>query len=514
MIVALALGLAVLPVFFVVKQYARKRASNPSTLPYPPGPKPLPIVGNHFDIPKKTPWKTYAAWGRDYGELIHLNVLGQHYIILNSKRVTVDLLEKRNRIYSDRPIVPMIQMMGWDWNIGLMPYGLAWRQRRREFHQQFTAAKSKEYHPTVTSKAHELLRNLLGNPEAFLKHIQHYTAAISMAIAYNYEVASSNDEYVAMVEASVDMLGHATFPGAVIANAFPILRHLPAWLPGMRFKRFAEACRKLTTEMKRAPYHFVKARIDLGVPTKCVTSELIGRFAEDGKLTPESEDVIKDVGAITYAAGADTSSSAASASILAMVLYPEATNKAQAEIDRVIGKTRLPSLEDRPSLPYVEAFFRELIRWHSITPLSVPRAALEDDIYDGYFIPKGTIVLQNTWAIHHDERIYDEPEVFKPERFLNSDGSISDEYPIMAFGHGRRICPGRHLADAMIWTEIALVLAGFDITKAKDEKGHDIDPPVQFTDTIISHPEPFMYKIHPRSKEFEVLINETSQHLL
>ncbi|TFK53786.1 cytochrome P450 [Heliocybe sulcata] len=501
------LGLGVF--LLLLKAYFSKRALNPTGLPYPPGPKPSPIIGNLLDVPKKDSWKTYKSWG----ELVHLTVFSQHFIVLNSMRVAVDLLEKRSKKYSDRPVVPMITMTGWDWNIGLMPYGDAWRHRRREFHQQFKSDKSVEYYPTIMTKAHEFIIKLLISPEVSLSHIRDYPGSIIMSIVYNYKVASENDHFVGISEKAVEMLSGSSFPGAAIVNGLPILQNLPSWLPGMGFKRYAEHCKTLMTEMKNAPFQFVKDRLKSGTPTRCLATNLIDRLPGSYEnLKPETEEIIKDVCAIAYAAGADTTVASIKTGFLAMCLYPDARRKAQSELDAVVGPSRLPTFDDRKSLPYVEAFVWEVLRWHPVAPLSVARSVYEDDIYKGKFLPKGAIVLMNTWAIYHNEETYPEPDVFKPERFLHPDGTLSDSYPIATFGAGRRICPGRHLADATVWAALALVLAAFDVDKAKDEHGNVIDVPELYFDGLVSHPVPFPCRVSPRSEEAKSLVRGVGRH--
>ncbi|KAG1785858.1 cytochrome P450, partial [Suillus plorans] len=129
---------------------------------------------------------------------------------------------------------------------------------------------------------------------------------------------------------------------------------------------------------------------------------------------------------------------------LAMVLYPEVQKRAQAEIDSVVGKERLPTFEDRASLPYIEAVMRETWRWQPVAPLGVPHAASSDDVYDGYFIPKGAIITYNTWSdMFLPASRYPDASSFIPERFLNSDGALTNDDPAeYIFGLGRRVCPG------------------------------------------------------------------------
>jgi len=123
-----------------------------------------------------------------------------------------------------------------------------------------------------------------------------------------------------------------------------------------------------------------------------------------------------------------------------MVLYPEAMKKAQEELDRVVGKEELPDFSHKDSLPYIDALVKELLRWSPPLPFSAPNQAMQDDVYRGYFIPRGATVIQNVWAIFRDPNSYPDPEAFNPDRFLK-DGKIN---PLVfnpenrVFGAGRR----------------------------------------------------------------------------
>ena len=125
---------------------------------------------------------------------------------------------------------------------------------------------------------------------------------------------------------------------------------------------------------------------------------------------------------------------------LAMVLNPNAMKKAQEELDRVVGKGRLPDFSDRERLPYIDVLVKEVLRWNTPTTIAVPNRAIQDDVYRGYFIPAGATVIQNVWAICRDPKIYPDPETFNPDRFLK-DGEID---PLVfnpedrIFGAGRR----------------------------------------------------------------------------
>ena len=125
---------------------------------------------------------------------------------------------------------------------------------------------------------------------------------------------------------------------------------------------------------------------------------------------------------------------------LAMTLNPGVVEKAQEELDRVVGKDRLPEFSDRDDLPYINAVVKELLRWNVPIPISLPVKTIQDDIYRGYSIPAGATVIENTWAVCRDSNIYPDPEAFNPDRFLK-DGEIN---PLVfnpedrVFGSGRR----------------------------------------------------------------------------
>ena len=124
----------------------------------------------------------------------------------------------------------------------------------------------------------------------------------------------------------------------------------------------------------------------------------------------------------------------------AMVVNPKAMKKAQEELDRVVGKGELPGFSHKDSLPYIDALVKEVLRWNPPLPFPTPHRVMQDDIYRGYFIPRGAIVIQNVWAIFCDPNIYPDPETFNPDRFLK-DGKIN---PLVfnpedrVFGAGRR----------------------------------------------------------------------------
>ncbi|KIJ14694.1 hypothetical protein PAXINDRAFT_12521 [Paxillus involutus ATCC 200175] len=115
------------------------------------------------------------------------------------------------------------------------------------------------------------------------------------------------------------------------------------------------------------------------------------------------------------------------------------------------------------------------MRWQPLVPL-VRHSGTSSDVYKGFYIPDGVTVVANAWAVSHDETRYPNASQFIPERFFTPEGRLNDDDPAQfIFGFGRRICPGRHTADASMWIGIAMLLATFHFAHAKDAQGNDIE---------------------------------------
>ncbi|KAF9011764.1 cytochrome P450 [Cyathus striatus] len=412
------------------------------------------------------------------------------------------MMDKKSSIYSDRPILHMGgELVGWKNTLVLVPYGDRFRNYRRLFHQLIGSnGVMAQFHPIEELETHRFLKRLLSRPQALAEHVRKTAGAIILRISHGYEVRETDDPFVSLADLATEQFSLSTAPGGFLVNLVPALRHLPDWFPGAGFKKTASAWAATLNSMIEGPHQFVKQQMAEGAAEVSFTSSLL----EEPGLTPEREFDIKWSAGSLYSGGADTTVSSIYAFFKAMTLYPEVQAKAQAELDAVIGNDRLPSFHDRDNLPYCNALVLEVLRWHAVVPTGVPHRVSEDNIYEGYLIPKDALVIPNIWRILHDPKVYSDPMKFKPERFL---GPTPEPDPRnVCFGFGRRICPGRVLADASIFISVTMSLAVFDISK-HSENGKVIEPVVEQTPGTISHPTPFLCSINPRSEKTRALIN-------
>lgn len=173
--------------------------------------------------------------------------------------------------------------------------------------------------------------------------------------------------------------------------------------------------------------------------------------------------------------------------VLAMITHPEVFKKAQKEIDDVVGHDRLPTFEDRPSLPYLECVMNEVLRWGVPVPMGLPHRLMEDDVYNGMHIAKGTLVFANIWKMLRDEELYPKADEFIPERYLAEADELTKKRRDprhYVFGFGRRRCPGLHLIDESLWIVMATMLATTDLSMEVDDSGKPIPPNVSFDNSV------------------------------
>ncbi|KAG2032256.1 cytochrome P450 [Suillus americanus] len=480
------LGLGILCVIaLVVASGLTRRRVYP--LPLPPGPRPLPILGNALQLDTKRPWLTYTEWGKTYGKIIHSRIFGIDLIIINSETIARELLDKRSANYSTRPVIRTNELAGLTFNTALLPYGETLREHRKIFHQVLKAEVSVSYHEMYSRHANELVINLLGATSDLQKHTQAYTASLIMAVTYGQLTDGHEGSFLARAHELLDIGKHIISPErAAMFTAFPFLEKLPFWCFGGALALMGRS-RELAQQLLNEPFDEVKAQIADGTASHSLVADFLSQAHDDA-----DEDTMKAVALMGYMGGIETTTSALQIFLLAMVLYPDVQARARAEIDQVVRHDKMPCLDDRASLPYLDAILREVMRWYPVAPLGVPHATSNDDVYGEHFIPKGAIIIVNQWALSRDEDMFPDASRFDPCRHVTVDGKLKDPFVNhVAFGHGRRICPGRWFAENSLWTAAASILAVLRIDYANDSNGDRIEVKPEFGTGMAVHPEPF-----------------------
>lgn len=395
--------------------------------------------------------------------------------------------------------------MGWEWMLPLGRYAERWRLGRKLLDRSLGAGAASAYRPLQQLKSRSLLTRLLTSPHEWVGHVELLQGELTLEMTYGYEVQGRDDRKVEAAKKTSDMGANTALPSDLLVNGLPFLRHIPEWLPWFSYKPLARVGHDLGQEVMHELIQFVRESMLDGTARPSLALENLQKAERlGGSERVKVEQTIQETLASLYAAAADTTVTAMLTAILALVLRPDLQSRAQAELDAVTGRERLPTFEDRPRLPFVDALCKETQRWRPVTPLALPHSVTEDNVYEGFFIPKGAVVLGNSWAILHDPALYPEPDTIKPERFLNQDGTLRDDPVMMStFGYGKRICPGRHFADATLFIVVASVLSVFDIRRPDSESGpfH-----CSYTGSLASRPNTFPCLFTPRDKIAEELV--------
>ncbi|KAJ7102950.1 cytochrome P450 [Mycena crocata] len=482
----LALGAAVL---IVSLYYARTKKS---VAPLPPGPRGVPIFGNITDLPQSQPWLTFSQWAKIHGLIVHLRVLGTSIIVLNDVNYAAQMLDKKSRIYSNRPNV-------------------TWLNYRRLLAQSLDTRSEIEtsYNHIFETATNSFLRSVLQRPDMWKDHGYssrvNFAGAIVLKITYGYQAEDKHDPLVKLVDDAMDQFSELTATNAFAVDTLPLrmiwdprlVRFVPQWFPGAGWKKKAAHYHQTLQNMLDTPYDWVKKQM--------VGSMFLFSFISDesARLWEPLYRVLREDERLTKWAAAGIYSGVIETFFLAMVLRPDAQRKAQLKLDTVLGQCNSPRLADRPRLPYTEALISEIFRTYSIGPIGLPHVAAENDVHSGFFIPKDAIILTNNWLFYRDKNTYTDPEIFRPERSIETVDHAQEKDPRdMLFGYGRSV--GVHLADMTVWLLFTFILVFLDISAAVED-GLPVVPSGKFSDGSISHPEHFKCTITPRKGAEEVI---------
>ncbi|KAH9056253.1 cytochrome P450 [Lactarius vividus] len=469
-----------------------------------PGPKGWPIIGNLLDVPTELEYQVFSRWQKKYGDLIQMTILGQPTIIINSPQLAVDMLNKKSAIYSSRPHLTMAcDLVGWRDILVLLKYTDKFKACRRMLHAVIgTRVSVEKFRDTLEEESALMVRRLLNEPRNFVGPVRKAVGVIILRISHGYRPTTEDDSLVRIADEATDQLNVLLSPGLFAVDFLPFLRYIPEWFPGGGFHKIAREWRHTLFDMTDKSYEFVLEQMAKGTAVPNFVTNLI-----DGrKVSPEEEEEIKWAASSLYSGGADTPVSAMSSFLLAMTAYPEVQRKCQAELDKVVGNDRLPTFADRDQLPYITTMLKEVIRWGPTTPLGAPHCIEQDDVHDGYLIPKGSIIMANIWHFMHDPEVYKDPMVFNPDRLVAQPGKPAEPDPFnFAFGYGRRACPGEQLAQSILFIFAATVLSVFDINKVTIN-GVVQEPTCEFSSGVLVRPKPFLSELKPRSAKAEALI--------
>ncbi|XP_027708656.1 cytochrome P450 2J2-like [Vombatus ursinus] len=441
--------------FLILAQYLQRRRQHHN---YPPGPPGLPILGNLFQMDFKNPQIIIQKLSRKYGNIYCTHVGSYNFIMVTGLPLIKEVLVNQAQVFIDRPQAPIhlhvFQSLGL-----IMSNGQGWRQQRRfalmTLRNLGLGKKRLEDHILEEAKyLTEAIRKEKGQP--FDPHFQINNAVsnIICSITFGHRYEYHDSQFQELLKSLDDV---SVLLGSWECQLLSMFPWIMKFLPGAHQKLFRE-WKKLEIFVENV----VKQHKEDPNPED--TLDFIGAYLKElSKDNIHSSFNEKNLVFCTldlFIAGTETISTTLRWALLYMALYPEIQGKIQAEIDRVIGQSRQPTMTDREILPYTNAAIHEVQRMGDIIPFNVIRVATVDTTVAGYHVPKGSAMMTNLKALHRDPKEWATPETFNPEHFLEN-GQFKKRESFLPFSIGKRVCLGEQLARTELFLFFSCLLQKF-----------------------------------------------------
>ncbi|CAM8928149.1 unnamed protein product [Rhodiola kirilowii] len=449
----------------------------------PPGPPRLPIIGNLHQL-GQTPHRSLHRLAAKYGPIMHLKLGTIPTIVISSPHYAKQVLQTHDHVFSSRYLSDTICILNHEnMSVGFLPVCSKWRNLRKAIATEFFSQTRLDESQGIRFKKIQQLVEYVGDNTgkvldvgflAFITMINFMSSSLMSVDLADYN-SQSSAEFRELVTKSVKLVGKPN-----LSDFFPVLRYFdPQGLRRDNKTNLGSIIRVFEDIIDKR----MKSKTETS-PKNDVLDFLLDQGQEDDlqKLTYQE---IKHLCADVYVAGVDSTSGTVEWAMTELMRNPSKLAKAQAELQTAIGKGTPIKESDIPNLPYLQAIVKETLRLHTPTPLLLPHKAQTDTQISGFLLEKGSQVLINVWAMGRDSNLWCDPLSFEPERFLALDVDYRGQnFDMIPFGAGRRICPGLNLAHRMIPLVLGSLLHEFNWKLEDGAMPEDIDLSDKFGITL------------------------------
>ncbi|XP_077147708.1 cytochrome P450 2C8-like isoform X1 [Ranitomeya variabilis] len=486
--ITLALSI-ILCLFFVLFFFGwKKNAYN-----LPPGPRPLPIIGNLHILDMNRPYLTMHELSKKYGPVYTLQLGVEKVIVICGYEAVKDALVNHGDEFSGRPKAVLIDEVFKGHGI-IFASNDNWRAMRR-----FTLSTLRDFgmgKEAIENKISEesdflvqKFRSYKGEPFDNIMNINAAVCNIIVSILLSKRFDYEDPTLLKLIKMNNENNQLAGTPMAMLYNTYPSVMRWFANVSEKMIRNANEICAFIQDTFK-----INREQLDVNDQRNLIDSFLVKQREEkpNPKLYFTNENLTQLVVDL-FDAGMDTTSTTLRWGLLLMMKYPEIQKKVQSEIDKVIGSNE-PQVIHRREMPYTDAVIHEIQRFGNIIPNNVPHATTQDVNFRGYLLPKGIQVIPLLTSVLHDKNQFEKADEFYPEHFLDSGGNFVRKEAFIPFSAGKRSCAGESLAKMELYMFFTRLLQNFTF-KAPPGAALDLTPRV----AVVAGPMPYKMCAIPRA---------------
>uniref|UniRef100_A0A4W6DDQ6 Cytochrome P450, family 2, subfamily X, polypeptide 9 n=1 Tax=Lates calcarifer TaxID=8187 RepID=A0A4W6DDQ6_LATCA len=478
-------------IWFIILQLKSWRPKN-----FPPGPPPLPILGNILHLSLENPLKDFERLRKTYGNVYSLFLGQRPAVVLCGTKAMKEALVNKATDFAGRPQDMFVNETTQRKGVILADYGPSWREHRRfalmtlrNFGLGKNSMEDRIYGELqyIINTLEKSIGKTMSPQNMFHNAASNIICQVLFGRRYEYD-----DKFIkVIVQCFTENAKLANGPWAMLYDSFPLIRNLP--LPFTKAFKNAETCQNLAI-------HLVNEHKKTKVPGEprdfvdCYLDELDKRV-DDGSSFSEKQLIMYALD--LHFAGTDTTSNTLLTGFLYLTAYPHIQECCQQEIDKVLEGKHRASFDDRHNMPYMQAVIHEVQRVANTVPLSVFHLTTKDTELMGYSIPKGTLIIPNLTSVLNEEGQWKFPHEFNPENFLNDQGEFVKPEAFMPFSAGTRVCLGEGLARMELFLIMVTLLRKFKFIWPEDAGEPDFTPVYGVTLT----PKPYSMKVQLREMQ-------------
>ncbi|XP_048186018.1 cytochrome P450 2F2-like isoform X1 [Perognathus longimembris pacificus] len=462
----------------------------------PPGPRPLPVLGNLLQLPSRDLLTSLTKLSKEYGSMYTVYLGPRRVVVLSGYHTVKEALVDQGEEFSGRGDYPVFFNFTKGNGIAFSN-GERWKALRRfsvQILRNFGMGKRSIEERILEEGSFllESLQNTEGEPFDPVFVLSRSVSNIICSVIFGHRFDYSDERLLSIIRFINDNFQIMSSPWGELYNIFPGLLD---WLPVGSHRRMFQNFRGMKELIARSIREH-QASLDPDNPRDFIDCFLT-KMAQEKKdpLTHFHMDTLLMTTHNLLFGGTETVGTTLRHAFLILMKYPKIQARVQEEIDKVVGRSRQPTLEDRAAMPYTDAVIHEVQRFADVIPMNLPHRVIKDTEFQGFLIPRGTDVITLLNTVHYDPSQFKTPHEFNPEHFLDANQSFKKSPAFMPFSAGRRLCLGEPLARMELFLYFTAILQRFTLQPLGAPEDIDLTP---LSSGLGNVPRPFKLRVLPR----------------